>query len=175
MSKATKAFGIDATISSLKAIGDAFGIGDALAAQVVKKVDKFASDGEDWADATASDWYDAAPWRTGTLRESISVDTSKPNRPRVYIDDRKIQANAGKSLPTIRKWYKVNGINKTEIDPEDYRFVAEEWAASASKTVDPIEPHSAREMNAGKGSTPFLNSIWDEIAYLWKRRIFNGQ
>lgn len=161
-------------ITAIKTAGNAFGVGSNLADQITEKVEKFAQDGEDWANSTASDWYDSAPWATGNLRESIDVDTSDLSAPRVFVNKQKLMAHAGQRMPAVRLWYKKNGRKVITIPNSDYLLVAEENAASASKTTNPITPNAEREMASGKGTSPFLNSIWEELWKKNKRIIFNG-
>lgn len=160
-------------LHALKQVANAFGVGDSLIEQIENKVDKFAKDGEDWADATASDWYDAAPWATGTLRESIETDTSNITKPKVLVNHQKLMAHAGQKLTAIRKVYRGQ---KVKMPDYDYLKEAEEQNVSASTSVEPLEPNSEREMKWNPDpNTPFLYSIWDELAKKNKRIIFNGR
>lgn len=173
MSRNTNAFKMDTRLAALKEMTKFFGLGDNLNKQVEKAVDNFVQAGKDWANETASDWYDSAPWATGNLRESIDVEEKDVTKPKVFVNHQKLMEHAEQKLPARRLWYKKQGWDPIEMPDYDYLEEAESKnAASASSTVYPIEPNWDREYNANPPHTPFIDAIWMKQALRNKQRIF---
>ena len=174
MNRASRAFNLPNELSGLLQIAEDFGVRHGIEEQVDEAAANYAKKGEEWAKTTAKEWYDSAPWATGTFREAVEADTEDPSAPRVWVNPQKIIGRLGQTRPAIRAAYKARGkkqLKVTASGAEDYIEQVEEHAVSASTSADPITPQASREMAYGT-PTPFLNTIWDEIVKKNIRRYF---
>lgn len=176
-------YGLESALDKLAEVADYFSIAD-VKEQVVDYLDDFAGAETEWMGLVEDDFYESAPWRTGNLREAIDTDYDDFPTVRVGIDQDKLMARAGQRVRLIRRAYLDNGpfsaqevkLSKVptypELIDEGTTAYGEEWkAVSASSTVDPIEPNTAREMNRGT-HTPYIEAIWWELAQKRKKEIF---
>lgn len=147
---------------------------EGLEDQIDEAATDFAKRGAKWATDTAKDWYESAPWATGTFREAVEADIDDVTTPKVWVNPQKIMAHLGQTRNAVRAIYKVRNMNKLKVEassPEEYIKKVEENAVSASTSADPITPSSVREMATGT-PTPFLDTIWDELVKKNIRRYF---
>lgn len=121
----------------------------------------FLNKGVQWAKNTQERFVIVAPFLTGNLRDSITVDDSNlPNEIFVGVDFAKLQGPKSKTV--IRRSSKSYGKDIT-IPAYDYTAEADEVNVSAGGTA----------LDAEGPGTPFIEELWLNWAYSEARRLFN--